>query len=176
MLSVASVTETGQPSAFSMSGPWIGIAAPGEHIVSLANNPDTGIINGQPSPQGPLVPINGTSLAAAYVAGVAALLRAAHPELTSHQIIYRLTATAHNPARTPSNRLGAGIIDPVAALTWQIPPADPLPAHAPTTRIAAPPEPPPDHRRATLITLAAGTILIAAAVAVQLLVNRRRRK
>ena len=163
LLCVGALADDGGPSHFTMTGPWVGIAAPGEHITSLANTPDTPVINAQPTPNAPPESINGTSFAAAYTSGVAALLRATYPQLSAHQIIYRLLATAHNPAQNPSEVVGAGIIDPVAALTWHIPPTNRQPTHAPTTHITAPPPPPPNHRGPTLITLAAAALLAATA-------------
>ena len=55
------------------AGPWLGLAAPGENITSVSNNPDGGLANGQPNDKGELAPVSGTSYAAAYVSGVAAL-------------------------------------------------------------------------------------------------------
>ena len=115
----------GQPSAFTMAGPWLGIAAPGENIVSVSNGEGGGLANGMPDGRGELAGLNGTSYAAAYVSGAAALVRSRFPDLTAAQVIDRLTATAHRGARAPSNVDRAGTPDPVAALTWQLPaPAD----------------------------------------------------
>ena len=50
-----------------------------------------------------LVLIGGTSYAAAYVSGVAALVRSKFPDLTAAEVIHRITATAHGAARSPSN-------------------------------------------------------------------------
>ena len=66
----------------------------------------------------------GASFAAAYVCGVAALVRAKYPQLAAHQIINRIVRTAHNPASGVDNAIGYGLIDPVAALTFDIPPGD----------------------------------------------------
>ena len=43
------------------------------------------------------IPIAGTSFAAAYVSGLAALLKQRFPDLTPAQIINRITATARHP-------------------------------------------------------------------------------
>ena len=151
VLSVGSLTPEGQPSNFTMAGPWVGIAAPGEQIVSLGNAPNSGLVNGQPSNKEPLVAINGTSFAAAYVSGAAALVRSAYPDLTARQIVNRLVASAHNAARSPSNLVGAGVIDPVAALTWDIPEGEEVPAQMPVVRVPPPAPPPPDDRLPRLI-------------------------
>jgi membrane-anchored mycosin MYCP len=107
-----------------MSGPWLGLAAPGENITSVSNGPDGGLANGQPNEKGELAPVSGTSYAAAYVSGVAALVRSRFPELSATQVIRRLTTTAHGADRSPSSLVGAGTIDPVAALTWDVPGPD----------------------------------------------------
>lgn len=174
VLSVASLTPTGQPSAFSMAGPWVGIAAPGEQIVSLGNGPDSGLINGQPSNKEPLVPINGTSFAAPYVAGTAALVRSKFPDLNWHQVINRLVASAHNAARAPSNQVGAGVLDPVAALTWDIPDAEELPAHMPVIRVAPPTPAPRDDPWPRRIAVGVGALAVASVLIVMAVKGIRR--
>ncbi len=177
VLSVASLTApSGQPSGFTMAGPWVGVAAPGELIVSLGNGPKSGLVNGQPSNKEPLVAINGTSFAAAYVSGVAALTRSKFPALTSHQIINRIVGSAHNAARAPSNLIGAGVIDPVAALTWDIPDGQAQASEMPVVRVEAPAPPPPEDPWPTRIAiLAGGTLLIGALLAITLIGHRRDR-
>jgi membrane-anchored mycosin MYCP len=138
VLSVGALDPLGQPAPFSMSGPWLGLAAPGENITSLSNSPEGGLANGQPNDKGELAPVSGTSYAAAYVSGVAALVRSRFPELSAEQVVRRLTITARGADRSPSSLVGAGTVDPVAALTWDVPgPGSP----AETTKpVAAPPE------------------------------------
>ena len=174
VLSVASLTPAGQPSGFTMAGPWVDIAAPGELIVSLGNGPNSGLVNGQPSNQQPLVAINGTSFATAYVSGVAALVRSKYPTLSAHQVVNRLMASAHNPARSPSNLIGAGVIDPVAALTWEIPDGDALPSQMPVMRIAPPPPPPRDDPWPRVIAFGAGVAAVAGAVITVTVLRMRR--
>ena len=77
-------------------------------------------VNALQGQDGP-IPINGTSFAAAYVSGLAALLKQRFPDLTPAQIINRITATARHPGGGVDNYVGAGVIDPVAALTWDVP-------------------------------------------------------
>ncbi|MGE0779290.1 type VII secretion-associated serine protease mycosin [Mycolicibacterium sp.] len=142
VLSVGSLGPGGQPSPTTMAGPWVGVAAPGENIVSVSNADDGALANGLPGPEGELTPITGSSYAAAYVSGVAALVRSRFPDLTARQVVERITATAHGAARSPSNLVGAGGVDPVAALTWRVPDtaaADP----AAVRQLAAPPQPAP---------------------------------
>jgi subtilisin family serine protease len=63
--------------------------------------------------------MDGTSMATPHVAGVAALLMAAQPEVPVTQIIAALKETAKHPSGVqlrPDNRWGYGIIQPVEAL------------------------------------------------------------
>src|SRR5947209_3606543 len=87
VLSVGSLNAADQPSKFTMSGRWVGIAAPGEGIRSVSNRDDGGLANGLPNEHQQLVPLAGTSYAAGYVAGVAALVRSKYPEVNSTQVI-----------------------------------------------------------------------------------------
>jgi subtilisin family serine protease len=63
--------------------------------------------------------MDGSSMAAPHVAGAAALLMAAYPEVPVGQIVQALKETAHHPNgadRRPDNRWGHGVIRPVEAL------------------------------------------------------------
>ena len=83
------------------------------------------------------IPIAGTSFSAAYVSGLAALVRQRFPELTAAQVMNRITATARHPGGGADNVVGAGVVDPVAALTWDVPPG---PATIPYQIKAIPPD------------------------------------
>ena len=131
VLTVGGIGQNGQPSTFSMSGPWLGAAAPAENIIALGyDGKPVNALQGQDGP----IPIAGTSFAAAYVSGLAALVKQRFPDLTPAQIINRITATARHPGGGVDNYVGAGVIDPVAALTWDIPPG---PKRLPYKREAA---------------------------------------
>ncbi|MCX5046298.1 type VII secretion-associated serine protease mycosin [Aldersonia sp. NBC_00410] len=121
VLSAGFTSPTGTASEYSLRGPWVGIAAPGTAIVSLSPSGGDGAINGVQGQQGGDVPVAGSSYAAAYVSGTAALLRAKFPQLSAAQIMDRLTRSAHSPARGVDNTVGSGLLDPVAALTADIP-------------------------------------------------------
>ncbi len=175
VLSVASLTPDDQPSKFTMAGPWVGIAAPGENIASVSNRDDGGLANGLPNEHQQLVALSGTSYAAGYVSGVAALVRSKYPELNATQVIHRLTATAHNGARAPSNVVGAGTLDPVAALTWELPAAT-NPGAAPVKHVAAPPEPAPKSPTPRIVAFAGTAALILAVVAAAAIAARRRKE
>lgn len=171
VLSVGSLTPQGQPSPFAMAGPWVGIAGPGQDIVSVSNAPDGGLANGLPDRDG-FVPINGSSYASGYVAGVAALVRSRFPDMPAAQVIERLTATAHNGAATPSNLVGAGTVDPVAALTWQLP--EPGPADEQATQIAAPVIGDPESATPRNVALGGTAVMVLVVAGTALVVHRRK--
>ena len=116
------------------------------------------------------MPFWGTSFSAAYVSGVAALVRAKYPGLTAHQIINRILQTAHNPPRGVDNQVGYGVVDPVAALTFNVPPGDRLRAgraepgdHA--GRAAAAAGSPRPQRRIGFAGVVVAAVLVASLVA-----------
>jgi membrane-anchored mycosin MYCP len=119
-------------------------------------------------------PFWGTSFSAAYVSGVAALVRAKFPNLTAHQVINRILQTAHNPPRGVDNQVGYGVVDPVAALTFNVPPGERL-APESQSRVIVPPPPasPPDHRARNVALGFAG--LVTVAVVLASLIARARR-
>jgi type VII secretion-associated serine protease mycosin len=179
VLSAASLTPDAQPSKFTMTGPWVGIAAPGESIVSVSNRDGGGLANGLPDEHQQLVALSGTSYAAGYVSGVAALVRSKYPAMTATQVVRRITATAHNGARAPSNVVGAGTVDPVAALTWELPAgSETAPAVAPPRRVTVPPAPAPKDPTPRIVAFAgtAALALVVAAVAATATIAARRRK
>lgn len=124
VLSVAAIDRTGGVAEFSVHGPWISVAAPGTEIISLdpaAGSPGLANLtiegNGEPSA------IQGTSFAAPYVAGVAALVRAKFPNLSARDVMNRIKTTSQHPA-APGGRdnfVGFGVINPMAALTAIVP-------------------------------------------------------
>jgi membrane-anchored mycosin MYCP len=134
VLTVGAVDSTGAPLQSSIAGPWVSIAAPGTDIESLSPR-DDGLMNAvEANEHNAMAAPVGTSFSAAIVSGVAALVRAKYPQLTAHQVINRMFATARAPARGVDNQVGHGIVDPVAALTYDIPPGEPVGAQ----RLAAP--------------------------------------
>ncbi|MGE2817464.1 type VII secretion-associated serine protease mycosin [Mycobacterium heidelbergense] len=136
VLTVAALAPTGGPSEFSLQGPWVGVAAPGERIVSLDPN-GPGLINAWQDQRG-LVPVNGTSFAAPFVAGVVALVRSRFPALNAGQVIELIKRTAHTGGAGPNTATGYGVVDPVAALTYQLPPLKNMPNPDMGTSVARP--------------------------------------
>jgi membrane-anchored mycosin MYCP len=158
VLTVAGVGQDGAPSEFSMHGPWVSVAAPADNIIALG--PLGEPVDALPGKEGP-VPIAGTSFAAAYVSGVVALLRQRFPDLAPQQIINRIIATSRHPGGGVDDSVGAGTVDAVAALTWDVPPnsaSTPLPVN----RIQPPvPVPGPDHGPINAVTVAVLALIAA---------------
>ncbi|GIF14948.1 S8 family serine peptidase [Actinoplanes teichomyceticus] len=127
VLAVSGTMKSGDAWSGAVTGPEVAIAAPVEDVIS-------------PAPAG--LSSNGYSLAtgtsdsSAIVSGVAALVRAKYPDLSSANVVNRLIRTADDrgaPGRDP--QFGFGVIDPLAALTANVPvvPANPLAGAASAT-------------------------------------------
>ncbi|WP_051021683.1 type VII secretion-associated serine protease mycosin [Nocardia araoensis] len=156
VLTVGFTTATGAPMPDSLTGPWVSVAAPGTGIESLGPS-GGGLINGVGEPD-KLVPVGGASFAAAYVGGVAALLRSRFPNETPGEIASRLQASAHAPARGIDNVVGAGMIDPLAALSYRTPPQQP----AGLFRSSELPIPPPPRAKDLRPAVTATVVILAA--------------
>lgn len=128
VIAVAGINEDGTHADSSVSGTYVDVAAPGVKIEG-------------PAPQGAgygTDEAGGTSFAAAYVSGVAALLRAYLPTATVAQIRRRIELTADAPPDGYNPQVGYGVVNPYRALgTILDPRAD--------VRLAAPPPVPPQH-------------------------------
>ncbi|CAN5304327.1 type VII secretion system ESX-4 serine protease mycosin MycP4 [soil metagenome] len=142
VLTVGAIGPDGSPSSFSLAGPWVDVAAPGEGMVSL-NPAGTGLVDGVTAFDRE-IPISGTSYAAPVVSGLAALVRARFPELTARQVMERIEASAHRRAGGWSPVVGNGTIDPLAAISTestgtgvQDPPTDGRPLAVPATHPVA---------------------------------------
>ncbi|MCX2931083.1 type VII secretion-associated serine protease mycosin [Mycobacterium sp. CVI_P3] len=163
VLTVASLDSSGTPSAFSLRGPWVDVAAPGEHVVSL--DPDgVGVIDTMPTPAGQ-APMSGTSYATPVVSGLVALVRSRFPRLSARQVMMRIEATAHHPPGGWNATSGNGVIDPMAALSDQTTASSP-PSPRPSAALQ-PTDPAPHRPYAVAATSAALCVagLIAAASA-----------
>lgn len=173
VLSVGSLNANTEPSSFSLLGPWVSVAAPGENVVSLSNT-GNGLVNRQVVKDGQ-TPFNGTSFAAAVVSGTVALVRERFPQLTAGQVIDLIKRTSHTAGHGPDLASGYGIVDPIAALT-----ADPtettVSAAVPTKAVAGPETGVEGHRARNIALLAAGlsAFFIAAAWALFTPIRRNR--
>lgn len=146
VLTVGSVAADGTPSAFTLAGPWVDVAAPGEAVVSLGPVGDA-MVNTLGGRDGRIhgEPLRGTSYAAPVVSGLAALIRSRFPALTAQQVMARLKATAHHPPGGWDPVVGNGVVDAAAAVSTDAPsttparepdgvPVNPQPAPAPANR------------------------------------------
>ncbi len=141
----------------SVSGPWVSLAAPATDLVSLSPR-DDGLINAVAGPDNTTLVPTGPGFAAALVSGVAALVRARYPQLSAMQVRNRLVQTARAPARGVDNEVGHGIVDPVAALTWDVPDERREPPQQMSAPLPVPAIPPkPD---ATPIWVASGALVL----------------
>ncbi|PPK63195.1 subtilase family protein [Actinokineospora auranticolor] len=130
------------------------LAAPAEQLVGIG-----------PSGSGHRLAA-GPELAVGYAAGAAALVRARHPALTAAETITRLTDTADAPA-APDPTIGAGVVNPVAAVTTIAP--EPRRTTPPSEHIAIPDRSTVDKRPARVAVwfvagLAALTLVATGAV------------
>jgi hypothetical protein len=86
-------------------GPYVAIAAPGVDIL-------------EPAPRGGYQVTTGTSVAAAHVSGIVALLLEHEPKLDAKAVRDLLTASAkHHTPKGRDDQFGYGIVDPYQALT-----------------------------------------------------------
>lgn len=160
VLTVGSVNRDGDPSEFSLAGPWVDVAAPGEDVVSLDSDGE-GLIDALPTTAG-RVAISGTSYAAPVVSGLVALLRARSPELTARQVMQRIEDSAVPPPAGWDPVVGNGVVDAVAAVTGgpPRPPRDRRPA-----RVEADSAPAPPDRRSERTAAAAAAACVAVSIA-----------
>lgn len=106
VLGVGASDRNNERAPFSQSGPFVDLVAPGVDMVSTV--PGRGHCAD-----------NGTSFAAPYASGVAALLRARHPDWSYQEVIWHLQQTAERVQSDRNNNVGWGVVDPVSALTNQ---------------------------------------------------------
>lgn len=165
VLTVGSVAPDGSPSAFTLAGPWVDVAAPGEGVVSLDPGGE-GLIDTLPG-SGEPAPIAGTSYAAPVVAGIVALVRARRPELTARQVMRLIEDTARRPPSGWNPVVGHGIVDAVHAVTGGRPDT---PAVTAAPLVVAPPAAPPRDGR-TALRIAA--VCVGAALVVAVTERRR---
>jgi membrane-anchored mycosin MYCP len=137
VLTVGSVNAEGAPSAFTLAGPWVDVAATGEGVTSLGS-----------------APLSGTSYAAPVVSGLAALIRARFPALTARQVMQRIESTAHHPPAGWDPIVGNGTVDVLAAVSTDPSPpvsaSKPPPATVPVP-LPAPSKPANSHARDTAL-------------------------
>lgn len=166
VLSVGGVDLYGNPYSRTLPGPWVDVAAPAVDIVSLdpAAGDMGGLINAEVTQEG-VSAISGTSFAAAYVSGLAALIRQRHPELNAEQVRNRIINSSQVAAGDLNNVVGYGVVDPVRALVGDVDTASPVSPEFPS-RLATYRTPEDDPNRFTAAFAAVLVLLLAAAALV----------
>lgn len=156
VLAVGSATPDGKRADFSNTATPVGVLGPGQAVTSTWT--------GRAYMSG----LEGTSFAAPYVAGVAALVRARHPGLNQERVRWRITATADG---TVGVGTGAGMVNPMLAVTAILPfeavdaPVIAPPPAAPLPEGAVRKAPPVDRKAVDLaLTLAAAALCVAGLV------------
>lgn len=114
---IGALDKTATVTKFSVSGPQVALAAPGENIPILCGGGDPGYCDS-----------GGTSQATAITSASAALIWSLHPDWTGNQVLRVLMNTAGKPTTgtVPSRDLGYGAIRPRVAILEG--PGDPGPA------------------------------------------------
>ncbi|MCX2923471.1 S8 family serine peptidase [Streptomyces sp. NEAU-W12] len=138
--------------------------APPVHDPDLAA-PGTSVVSTGPGGKGHYI-ASGASLAAASVAGAAALVRERHPELSAKQVTHRLMATAYpaNPKR----------VDPYAALSLTTGGKGKA-AALPAARVQPAADPAPRTTALTVSAVSAALVAVLAALALVIPRGRTRR-
>ncbi|WP_431867832.1 S8 family serine peptidase [Nocardiopsis eucommiae] len=161
---VLGVTATGTEGAPLMPPPATAdgrisapdLSAPGQSVMSLAPGGDGHAV------------AEGDAVAAAFVAGVAALVRSHDPGLSAAQTAERLVLSAYPDAGAA---FGTGFLDPVGALTRQMGPRSGDAVEAEQFALDLPREP----TRGRVMAVVGGTALLVTICAVGAAAVRRRR-
>lgn len=171
VLAVAASDRNNERAAFSQSGDFVGVAAPGVDMITTV-------------PGGGHCADNGTSFSAPYVAGIAALIKAKHKDWTRKQIVAQIQQTAERSIAGHDRLVGWGVVDPVRALTEDDRPIEAPVAHEGVTK-AEPPTPAelhlgetPEQRNARLATyvVVGGGVLVAAIAGTAIALRDARRR
>ncbi|MHC3818227.1 S8 family serine peptidase [Streptomyces sp. DT9] len=114
---IGAVDKTSSVTKFSVSGPQVALAAPGEEIPILCGGGQAGYCSSW-----------GTSQATAIASASAALIWSKHPSWTGNQVLRVLMNTAGKPTKgkVPSRYIGYGTVRPRLAVLGD--PGDPGPA------------------------------------------------
>jgi membrane-anchored mycosin MYCP len=164
VLSVGAVESDGSLAPFSDLGSNVAVTAPGVNVTSAWPG---GFRDDD---------LSGTSFAAPFVSGVAALVRSRFPGLSGAAVVQRIEATA-NGGTGPGT--GDGLVNPLEAVTAILPPAaaPSVSAAARPQPVSVPRAPPPDQAARTIaLTVTAGALGAAALVALGAVVISRGRR
>ena len=105
VMGVAALSQGGAPAGFSSDNLSVQVAAPGVDVPAQGRDGDYWLVSG-------------TSPACALTAGVAALIKSAHPALPPDLVRQAITtSTTNRPAGGYDEQVGFGTVDAAAALT-----------------------------------------------------------
>lgn len=153
VVAATAVDRGGRLWSQARQGPEVVVAAPGVGILAASSD-------------GTYWTGDDTGYAAAWVAGAATLVRAAHPDWTAGQVVEKLISTARRSSGGGSvgrsNEVGFGLLDPLRAVSDK---AVPAVRGNPLLSSSAPPTPnivgQPIRPNAGMSALAIGTIVLA---------------
>ncbi len=114
VIAVTAVDAANKPFARANQGNYIQVAAPGVDVLV-------------PAPNGDYQLTTGTSVAAAHVSGVVALMLEKRPELKPDDVRAIIAGSAKPVPAAKPEQTGAGLVDPVEALTYDVPETAPPP-------------------------------------------------
>jgi len=162
VLAVAGVDRQGNHASISATGPETVLSAPAVDIVSIGLDSR-------------YMTSSGTSNATAIVAGTVALVRAKYPQLSGPEVVRRLTYTSQDkgdPGRDPV--YGYGVVDPLKALTAEVPPApstaSPQPSASPETSSGG------GRQVAVIAAISAAAVVMVFISVLQTIIRSRRRR
>ena len=150
VIAVGALNKDGSLATFSNATTPVTVTAPGQSVVSTW-------------PDGTYHMSDGTSQAAPFVAGTAALIRAYHPRMNREQVKRQIELTADG---AQGQGTGSGVVNPLRAVTT-VARGTAAPAAIGPHKVKID-QPPPDDRtgRVIALSIAGATLTAAAAVAV----------
>jgi len=157
VIAVAGVDQNDARVSTSNAGDYVDVAAPGLAIEGPSTRGRGYVIDAK----------GGTSFAAAYVSGVAALIRASYPRLPASEVARRIKLTADAPPGGRNDEVGTGVVNPYQAVAAILDDQDRL-VPTETEQLAAPTSAIDPLRIVRLVGI--GGAVAAAAVVIVLLV------
>jgi membrane-anchored mycosin MYCP len=150
VIAVGALNQDGSLATFSNQTTPVTVTAPGQAVVSTW-------------PEGTYHISDGTSQAAPFVAGTAALIRSYHPRMNREQVKQQIELTADG---SRGQGTGSGVVNPLRAVTTLTRPGQAAVAAAPQKVKIDQPPPEDGTARAIALSIVGATLTGAVAVAV----------